>query len=121
MIEHYLNFISQHKIAAAALVVQLVINPISDYLGLRPDKDELVGWVQRYKELPKLLKGSIDGTLLAMNSLIIEWYIQTFAIPRFTGGFVSVLSGLVMIFVGGGLGVSMGKALTERDYSWFNE
>jgi multisubunit Na+/H+ antiporter MnhC subunit len=38
---------------------------------------------------------------------------------RFGGGVVELITGIVLSLIGAGLGLSAGKALTEREYSMF--
>lgn len=121
MLESYITLLASHTLAVGLFLAQLALRPLVRYFDLKPDEQDLTGWVQRYKHLPKFWKGLLDGVLLTVNSALGEWYIQTIAIPRLTGDFPSQVFGLFMLFVGAGIGVSMGKALTEDGYTWYSE
>lgn len=118
MFELYLAFFAAHKIAAVFFILQLAMRPVWKYFDLQPSEDERAGWVNRYKELPGVARGFITTTVLSGNSLMAEWWLLNIAVPGVTGGPIAVLATLLQAAVGIGLGLSVGKALTERDYSW---
>lgn len=119
MIEATLALLTEHWIATLVFAVQLAIRPVVKHFGLQPDADDLRPWVRRYRNLPSGRRGLVDGVLLTINSLFAEWYIQTLVVPRLTGGIASQLFGTASILVGIGIGLSIGKAMTESDYSWY--
>lgn len=121
MLEQYPGFLASHKLAVGLFIAQLALRPLVRHYDLKPDEEDLAGWVRRYKHLPNVLKGAVDGVLLTVNSALGEWYLESVALPRLTGEPLSQLFGVVMIFIGAGIGLSIGKAVTERDYNWFQE
>lgn len=119
MLEEYISFFAAHKIAAVVFVLQLGIRPVWKYFDLNPSENDRAAWVDRYKALPNVLKGILDGVVLTANSLMAEWWILNVAMPGLSGSPASVLAVLFQSAIGIGLGLSMGKALTETDYSWY--
>lgn len=62
----------------------------------------------------------LKGIAAAIMGLIAEWYAFTLLLPAIESGPLSAAVIGVQTLVGAGLGLSIGKALVEIDYSFYD-
>lgn len=120
MIEYYIEFYASHKIAVAFIILQLAIRPVVTWAGYTVPVEKRAGWVDRYKSAPKMVQGVIDGILLATSSFMGEWWVKSMVLPAIDAGGWAIVVTATQSVIGTGIGLSIGKAITETDYTWFN-
>lgn len=108
-----------NTLAAGVSTAVVVAVWLARTLFPEPDEERMYDWLVRLRNAGPVVRGSVQGMMLAVVWVSFYHSLVGVIIPGLAGGLLSALGTAVYVFVGIGLGLSIGRHLTREDFSAF--
>lgn len=97
----------------------IAVGFIGRHLNSGVDDDAATRYVRWYRNLGPVGQACCDALLLGIGAFWVKLYVDGVLVPRLAAGPIQATILVVFSLFGVGLGLSAGKAVTERDYDMF--